>query len=120
VRVFSPLSFAFPLDDFERVSLSYEELTLIFPLALVFDFNTNLKKSKKTGVVPLSAATLPGALNVILDGVFHAPRRSASGGEGGNAPGEERARVATSAARWFGEEAVIDSWLSALVKSLEE
>jgi len=91
---------------------------LSFPL-LLFSTSTP-KKTKKTGVVPLSAATLPGALNVILDGVFHAPRRSASGGEGGNAPGEERARVATSAARWFGEEAVIDSWLSALVKALEE
>lgn len=84
------------------------------------------------GVVPLSAATLPGAENVVLDGVFHAPRRSSpssSGGRGeeegkgkGNAPEEERATRAATAptARWFGEEAVVDSWLEALVRVLEE
>ena len=55
------------------------------------------------GVVPLSAATLPGAENVVLDGVFHAPRRSPP-----------------SSPRWFGEEVVVDSWLYALVKALEE
>ena len=83
-------------------------------------------------MVPLSAATLPGAVNVVLDGVFHAPRRqriSPSGGQegegdggGGNAPEEEEERRARSggAARWFGEEAVVDSWLHVLVKALED
>lgn len=75
-------------------------------------------------MVPLSAATLPGADNVVLDGVFHAPRRissssSSSSGEG-DAPSEGAAATETVVARWFGEEAVVDSWLSALVRALEE
>ena len=81
-------------------------------------------KKKKTGVVPLSAATLPGADNVILDGVFHAPRRSSGGGgggEGGAGAGEGKAPFErATAAAWFGEEAVVDSWLPALVRALEE
>lgn len=74
-------------------------------------------------MVPLSAATLPGADNVVLDGVFHAPRRisssSSSSGEG-DAPSEGAAATGTVVARWFGEEAVVDSWLPALVRALEE
>ena len=74
--------------------------------------------------MPLSAATLPGADNVVLDGVFHAPRggrrRSSGGEEEEEAGGEGEEGAAAQLPRWFGDEAVVDSWLSALVKALED
>jgi hypothetical protein len=70
--------------------------------------------------------------------VFHAPRRIAAAAvevevevEGGGRGQRSEAAAATkteakvsepkvAAARWFGEEAVVDSWLHALVKALDD
>jgi hypothetical protein len=66
-------------------------------------------------VVPCEAAVLPGATNIILDGVFHSMANFKRTNKKQTQPQVEGALEANRKQRvWYGSDAVLDSWLCTL------